>query len=151
MMPVTIGQICNAVGNTLFTAAGMVRLENYDQLTEGINAGDTPLLQVYWQSLVMDPDDETDRFSFQGGIRQKLFTIYADVHSRQRGHLAEDNQALTDNVDALLDVLEQQNVKPYFGLDEIQAFKVSSAVRAQFPYAGVTTMGARIILDILVF
>ena len=150
-MAITLGEICDAIESTLSAATGMNRTQSYDEITEGINAGDCPLMQVYWESLVMDPSGGTDRTSFQGGIRQKQITIHVDIYASQRGNIKDDMKRTVDIVDTVLDVFEVQNKKPYFSLDGIQAFKVDSATRTLFNYAGVDFAGARFILSIWVY
>ena len=150
MANITIGNVCDAIETTLATATGMNRTQSYDELGEGIPAGDLPLLQVYWEDWNMDPSGNTDRTTFQAGVRLKPFTIHADVYAAQRSHLAEDMKAVVDIVDAVIDVLEAQDLKSYFSQAGIQAWSVS-ATRGVFPYAGVDYMGARFTFTIWVY
>lgn len=152
-MAITLGQICNAIETTLAAATGMNRTESYDEITEGINAGDCPLMQVYWESIVIDPSGDTDRTSFSGAIRHKSIVIHVDIYASQRGNITDDMKRVVDIVDAMLDVFEVQNTKPYFGLTGIQAWHLDSATRTLFSYAGtnIAFAGARFILTITVF
>ena len=168
MPNVTIGQICDAIESTLSAAAGINRTESYDELTEGINNADCPLLQVYWESFAMDPSGTTDRSSFggKGGveatpIRQKPIVIHVDLYASRRNHLAQNMEATIDATDALLDVFEQQNVKPYFGLLDdagdyaIKAWSLDDARRVVFQYGSGTGQvlysGARFILTVHIY
>jgi len=151
MAKITLAEICDAIEETLATATGMSRTQSYDELGEAVNAGDCPLLQVYWEDYVMDPGGQTDRASFQGGVRVKQIRIHADVFASQRGNIRDDMKRVVDIVDTMTDVLEAQNTKPYFGLTGLKAFKVESATRAIFDYGGVEFMGARFVLAIWVF
>jgi len=152
MPNVTLGALIDAVGDTLFTATGMRRLESYDELTEGIQPADLPLLQVYLESIQpVATGSSTDRTTFRGGGRHKTFTIYADLHAKQRGpSIAEEMAAAIDMCGAIVDVLEQQNTKPYFGEDAIKSFSWD-AVRSQFQYANLLTMGFRFTITLHVY
>lgn len=149
---ITLGQICDTIENTVRAATGVVRSQSFDELTEGLPAGDLPTLQVYWQSLSpMDPIGMTDRHAYQGAIRAKRIVVHIDGYAAQRSHLAEDMQATVNLADAILDVLEQQNTKPYFGLDGIKAWQLESATRGVFPYAQAEYMGVQFVLVIWVY
>jgi len=150
MGTVTIAQICDAIESTLGGATGMNRVQSYDELTEGIAAADLPLLQVYWESLGIDPGGGTDRTAFRGGLRQKPFVIHADVYAARRHQLGQDNEALVNIVDAMIDVIEEQDTKPYFGLAEIKSFSVDSITRSLFLYPDEQNkfVGARFVFTV---
>ena len=147
-MSITIAQICDAVAATLATAVDYAY--SYDELTEGIN--DQGVLEVYWEAFNADPAGRTDRTSFQGATRQTDITIHADYYARQRSHIAEDMAKLTAGIDAIWDVLEAQDTKPYFGLEGIRAF-AWSATRVTFQRADPSTpyAGARFVLTFRTF
>jgi hypothetical protein len=151
-MSVTLGEILDAIESTLAASSGLTRTQSYDELTEGMN--DLPTLQVYPEAGEQDPsgDGRTDRTAFGGGVRQTEFTIHADLYARQRSHLGEDMAALVDLIDAMQDVFEQQNTKPYFGLEGIRAFHWSWR-RVVFTYGDpqLGYMGARFVLTVRVF
>lgn len=151
MTKITLGAICDAIENTLSGATGITRSQSFDELGEGLPAGDLPLLQVYWESLGMDPSGETDRTTFQGGIRMKRHTFHADVYAAQRSHLKEDMEAVVNAADAILDVLEAQDTKPYFGLAGIKAWQLEAATRGVTQYAQSEYMMVRFILSIWVY
>lgn len=149
MANITLGEICDAVATTL-NVAPIVRKESYNELTEGLNAADLPLIQAYWESITCDPSGGTDRTTFQAGRRQKQVVIHLDVYGAQRAHLGQDMHTLTDTVDALIDQLETQNTKPYFGNSGIQAFSWT-VTRTIFTYAMAQYLGARFVIQILVY
>jgi len=150
-MAITLAQICDAIESTLDDATTVVRSESYDELSDGVQ--DTPLLQVYPENGLQSAGGATDRHTFGGGgdpARQTELTIHADYYARQRSHIGEDMAALVNGIDALQDVLEGQDQKPYFGLEGIRAFSWRWD-RVVFEYAGVQYMGARFILTVRVF
>ena len=151
-MAITLMQVCDAVADTLEHAAGMTRTQSYNELTEGINSGDLPLLQVYFESFLMDQQDGlTDRTSFQAAVRQVPFLIRADVFATQRGNIGQDISRTTEIADDVLDILQGQDTKPYFGLVGIKAWNLHSAQRVTFEYADAKYPGIRFELMIWVY
>lgn len=147
---VNITEINDAIKDTLATATGLTYAQSYNELTEGLN--DTPMLQVYWQSHLVDPDSNTAQRVFGAVTRQTSLTFHADLFPRQRSHLDEDMGALLPLVDAIQAVLEAQRVKPYFGLAKIEAIEGWSAQQVTFEYpADVKFLGARYIIRVRVF
>ena len=154
-MSITLAQICDAIETTLAAATTLsttsARTQSYDELTEGIQ--DVPLLQVYPESGSQSPPGMTDRHTFGGAgnpVRQTEFLIHADYYARQRSHIGEDMAALVDGIDAIQNILEAQDKKPYFGLTYLQAFAWTWS-RVIFNYGGVDYMGARFVLTVRVF
>ena len=147
-MAITIAQMCDAVNATLGTAASLSRSQSYDELTGGMN--DTPTLQVYWESTVCDVGGNNDRTSFRGGVRQKEYTLHADIYANQLKNVGPDNELVVNLADEIEDILEAQDTKPYFGLAGIQAFRWE-ATRVIFSYDGVSFPGARYIITLRVF
>ena len=119
-MSVTIASICDAIESTLGAATGITRSQSYDELGESIQ--DVPLIQVYPEMLRGNATGETDRSSFRGTIRQTEVVIITDLYARQRSHMGEDMKALVNEIDAIIDVIEAQDTKPYFSEDGIKAF-----------------------------
>jgi hypothetical protein len=148
-MAITIAQICDAIEETLGAATGITRAQSYDELTEGIQGADTPLLQVYPEANITDAMGTSDRTTFGGGVRVKTYTIHADYYARQRSHIGLDMKQLVDSIDAIETVLEQQNSLPLFGLAGIKSFQWMWN-RVQFDYGGAPFMGARFVLTIRV-
>lgn len=149
-MSISTAQILDAIEATLSTAPILARSMSYDELTEGIN--DTPLLQVYPESGDQDPTGNTDRTTFKAVVRQTNITVICDYYAQQRKHIGEDMAALVDGVDAMTNIFEAQDTKPYFGLDGIKAFHWSWS-RVVFDYgdAAIKYIGARFTLTIRVF
>lgn len=155
---ITIAQINTALATTLGTAEGVVRTQDgandgtadntTTPLSDGMN--DTPTLQVYFDEGETDAAYETDRTTFQAGVRQTGLTFLADVFVKQRESLGEDMARTLVLASAVWDVLEAQTVKPYFGLEGIQAFHWR-AQRVILDYAGVSFIGIRFTLTIRVF
>lgn len=152
MADITIAQICDAIETTLGAAASIETTESYDELSDGVQSADTPLLQVYWENTECADDSGTDRTSFQGGVRVKAFLFHADLLARQRAHIADDMKKVTEVAEEIQDILEgpAQSTKPYLGLDGIKAFRWR-AERVQITYAGAPFMGARFMIWIWVF
>lgn len=150
-MAVTIGEVCDAIETTLATASGINTTQSYDELAEGLNAADLPLIQVYWQDLMMDPTGGTDRTTFQAGVRQKQVTIYADVYAAQRSFLWQDMKAVVDAVDNILVVLESQNTVPYFGEAGIRSWQLESARRASIQYSEAWYVVARFSFTVWIY
>ena len=153
-MPVTIGAICDAIVITFQAAMPsplLVRVESYNQITEGINAADCPLLQVYPEDGTIDQrGGETDRTTFGGGVRHKMVTINCDFYATQRGHIGEGIERTVDLIDRIIDVFEEQNLKPYFNIEGLKAFSVAWN-RVQFDYAGALYPGARFVITGWIF
>lgn len=155
---ITIAQISTAIALTLGEAEGIVRTQDgandgeaendTTPLSEGMN--DTPTLQVYLESGLTDASNEVDRTTFRAGVRQTELVFHADVFGKQRAHIGEDIALCTTLASALWDILEQQQVKPYFGLDGIQAFRWTMQ-RVVFTYATVDYAGLRFVLTVRVF
>jgi hypothetical protein len=148
-MPNTITELCAAVKSTLDNS-----LINYIQepkdLTEGIQ--DQRVLQIYPESGATDVFTNTDRRTFSAGVRQSEIIINCDYYLRQRAHLGEEMADLLPGIDAIIERLEAQQTKPYFGLTWIKAFSWRWE-RTTFVYgdAQMPYIGARFILRFIVF
>ena len=151
-MSLLITTLVNNVTATLGAATGVTYTQSYDELSEGMQ--DTPTLQVYWQEIVEDAATNNDRTTFRGGVRQKDITIHADLYACRRSHLAENWATMLPLVDAIIDVLEEQDTKPYFNTaaDELKAFSWTASY-VNFTYAdpSIIYVGARFILRFRVF
>ncbi len=151
MTDVTIAEINTAIKDTLAVADGLVRSQNYNELSEGMN--DYPTMQVYWNSGETDATNAVDRSSFGGGIkppvRQADLQFYVDVYATQRSDLAEDNDKLTTMASNIWTVLDQQ-VNPPYGLSAIRAHHWT-AQRVNFQYGDETYPGVRFIISVRVF
>ena len=150
MATITLAQICNAIKTTLATAAEVDVSQSYNELTEAVV--DQKLLQVYPDSGQQDPSGSTDRTTFQAKVRQTSITILVDYYAKQRSNLGEDMAQLVDGIDAITNVFEAQDTKPYFGLDGIRAFSWSWQ-RATFEYGDPLQrlIGARFTIILRIF
>ena len=127
-MAITIVQMNSAIhdefANNLTT---IDYTQDYDNLGEGL--ANTPLLQVYWNSLSsVSEGSATDRRTFGGGakpIRTKRYVFRADLYCDPRGMLDANFIQMLPIVDEINNLLEAQDTKPYFGLDGIQSYTFS--------------------------
>lgn len=148
-MPITTAQINTAILTTLSAAAALVRSQDYDELTEGMQ--DTPALQVYFETHEGDSvNTTTHQSTFGGGVQQVTMTFHADVYANQRSNIGEDMSRLYTVVDQIIDILQAQKHKPYFGLAGIQAFHWS-AQRVVFAYGQVDYVGTRFVITVRIF
>ena len=137
-----LGDIVDAIETTLSAAASLRRSQSYDELTEGVQRGDAPLLQVYpEENPGTSGHSETDRISFSGAHSVKRYVIFADLYAKQRSNIGEDMKQLVDTINELEDILDSQTY-PVFGSDYILSFRWLWG-RVVFDYAGVNFMGAR--------
>jgi hypothetical protein len=147
---VTIADIVQGVRAKMETVLGSTKSQALRTITEGVN--DLPTIQTYFESLEQDPGGNTDRSTFGAGVRQTRVTVHVDVYGRQRSHIGEDMETLTNLVDGVVDVLEQEEKKPYFGIRGVKAYEWS-AERVTFVYGDVETRyaGTRFIVDFRIF
>lgn len=146
-MSITLAQIVNAVETTLSDATGLTYTQSYDELSEGI--ADTPLLQVYWESIDQDATAKGDRSTFRAGVRQSEILVHADLYAAPRAHLGENMSDNLDLVDAIIDELEE-NQTQFFGLSGIQGMHWS-ARRVTFNYDSAAYVGSRFEIRIYVY
>lgn len=149
-MAVTLGAVCHGIEETLSVAAGVQSSTSYDELTEGVPSLDCPRIQVYPDSGTCDRRGDTDRTAFQSGVQQAEVIFLVDLYARVRSQLAEDMKEAIDVIDAIIDVLQEQERPPFFGIDGIKSFKWSWK-RATLRYADQLYMGARFTLRIRIF
>jgi len=153
-MAVTIGQIVDAVADTLSATTGINRTQSYNELTEGMNT--LPTLQVYPESWGVSQDSATDRLTFvkqstgQPGVRYTEMVLFADLYVRQRSQLNEDWGEAVDGADALNTMLEQEGTCDHFGLVGIKSFRWDAA-RVLFSYAQTLYTGFRFTITVRVF
>ena len=148
-MAITLAQMCDAIEATLGEATTVARSQSYDELTEGVH--DTPLLQVYPQSGDQDPSGTADRTTFSAGVRQTEVIVHADYYAAERGaSIGEEMARLVDGIDAITNIVEGQDQKPYFGLVGLKGFSWRWE-RVTFDYGGVSYVGARFYFTLRVF
>lgn len=149
---VTLLQLCDAVASVVAQAVDDAwRVQRPQDMTEGVT--DTPLMQVYPERGGTVASG-TDRRASRAGVRQQEVIVQVDLYAKQRAHIGEDMAALLPAIDAVIAALEQQDVKPYFGLKGagVKAFWWSWD-RVTFEYGDMATRyaGARFTLTFTVF
>lgn len=149
-MTITLTEIGAALDSTLATAVGLTYVHQPSELKESMQ--DAPVLQIYPESIVQDPSGDVDRTTFRAGVRQTVQTWHCDLYATQRRNLGEDMAALLPLVDAITNVLEAQDSKPYFGLTGIKAFAWTSQ-RVTFTYGQpeIYYTGMRFTLTLRIF
>ena len=146
---VTIKQICDAIdatlGEVLVASGDLIRSDNFNELTEGMN--DERVLQIY-------PESESPVSFGSSGTAKKTLTsapyideeivILVDYYARQRSHLGEDMKQLVSGIDAIRANLKTQNCPNPFDLTGIANFQWSWQ-RTLFEYGGpeLRYVGAR--------
>lgn len=154
MTSVSIQTLLTSVRATLAEATtitgGLGVAHKPDQMKE--NIVDTPTLQIYPVSGQTDPQGDTDRTTFGAGVRRTTIVLWCDYYARQRSHLGEDLDAVVDGMDAIINILEAQQVKPYFGNANIKAFAWGwEYVSFSYGEQEVKYSGVRFILTLTIF
>ena len=146
----TVSEINNGVTAALAVAVGLKYTQSFDQLTEGIQ--DTPVLRVYPTAGKTDITTGTDRTTFSGKVTQSQLSFHADLYATQRRHLGEDMAKLIPLIDAIIDVIEAQKSKPFFGVTAIKAFGWSwNGIVFSYGRPEVHYAGARFVLNLRMF
>lgn len=117
--------LIRAVASTLGNAEPVQRTTSLDTLVE--EPMDFPMLRVYPKSGELSSGSSTDRKAFAGGsgvkpLRQEDFVIFVDLYVRARSHIGDDMMLTVKALDAVTNVLNNQDRKPYFGHQAIKAF-----------------------------
>lgn len=149
-MAITVTQICDGIEATLGAATGIQSSTSYDELTEGVASLDCPRLEVYGDRGTCDPSGNTDRTTFKAGMQQVVLVIFADLYARQRSQLGEDMKATMEMVDSIINVLQAQEVPPFFGTAGIKACSWDWR-RAMWRRAGALYVGARFTITCRVY
>lgn len=144
-MSLTISELTAAVRDTLGAAASIVQAQAGRDITEAIP--DTPMIQVYLQRFQLSTNSQTDRTTFRGGKRHKLYALNVDVYTHTRSTLGDEMALLETVLDELITILEAQATKPYFGLDAVDAFHVNDIERAVIENSNQEFSGYRIPID----
>jgi hypothetical protein len=154
---VTIGEICTAVHTVmeeLVTSGELARVQNYDELTEGMNT--TPTLQVYPERWEVDVASDTDRTTFVDtstgipGVRQTEVALRLDLYVRQRSQLNEDWGNAIDLASTVSDKLDEEGNCPLFAQTGIRSMHWT-CTRVVFDYATVLYTGFRFDLTVRIF
>lgn len=124
---VKLTEICDAIdtnlGEVLVASGDLVRSDNYDELTEGMN--DPRVLQIYPESEApVSTDSQTQRRTFgDDPVIDETILIHADFYAKQRSNLGDDMIILLNGIDVIRDELKKQNCPRPFGLNAIQNFQ----------------------------
>ena len=149
-MAITLAQMADAVRTTLEAADGIQSAASYDEIHEGINSIDCPRIEVYPERGDCDPSGNADRFAFNAGAQLSVIVINVDLYARQRSQLDEDLGAYVAEADALIDILQEQEKPPFFGVEGIQPFSWGFR-RTSFRRSGALFAGARFEIRMRVF
>lgn len=154
MAIVTVGEICTAIHTVMETVVGIERVQNYDELTEGMNT--TPTMQVYPERWEVDIAQDTDRTTFVDattgipGVRQTEVLVRLDLYVRQRSQLNEDWGDAVDLASAVSDKLDEEGSCPLFAQVGIRSMHWTCQ-RVVFDYATVPYTGFRFEIVVRVF
>ena len=147
MATYSLGTLSKAVGTTLSAAACVARLEQYDDLSEGMP--DRQTLQVYPdRNLGTTFDTDTHKRTLKTKHTGKEYEILADFYVRPRSQIAEGMDEFVDACDDFEDILDVQDC-PNFGRSEIRSFRWNWD-RVIFEYASAQYVGLRIYITIRV-
>jgi len=149
-MALTIAAICDGIEETLAEATGIKSTKSYDEIPEGVPSLACPRLHVYPDAVGQDVATNTDRTAFGGGVQQSEVLIFVDHFARQRSQMHLDMKAVVEGLDALMDVIEEQERPPFFGVEGIKSFKWSWK-RAVLSFSGALYAGGRFSILVRVF
>ena len=149
-MAILITDMCTGIKSVVELATGVERAYDYNEMPEAVNNADTPALVVYFQALEEDPTNQTSGSSFSHKIRQRNWVFHVDVLAAQRNHLNENNEVMCKMTDAIIDVLETQDRRPYFGVNGAEQFKFT-AERVVINLGAVDFYGIRFIITVRSF
>lgn len=147
----TIRQMTEGIQNVLEGIPLFKQVQANATLSEAIP--EQPLAQVYFEHREFQSSrTASNTFGGRRGesteqVRVKKTTILVDVYARQRSNIATDIQAIQDLAELVDEALESQAHKPYFGLEQVEAFTYSSD-RVTFDYNNVSYSGIRFTLDL---
>lgn len=154
MTTVTLGSVCNAIAAVVANTAGVIRVQSYDELTEGMQ--DWPSIQVYPESAEQSWQSDTDTQTLCGGVQITNLVVHVDLYGAQRSHIAENWGDTIDAASSLHDVLaaegqcDDDGRCPHFGHEGIKSFRFTWN-RVLFRYGTVLYTGVRFILQIRIF
>ena len=149
----SIETICDAIKTeftTLITSGDLVAIQNFDELTEGIN--DQNVLQIYPESGgPVSGNSETHKFTLGSDpVIIEDMVIHLDYYARQRSHLGEDMAQLVTGLDVIrAKIKEECTACSIFGID-VKNFQWEWN-RFVITYAEADIVGVRFILRIRIF
>jgi hypothetical protein len=128
-------------------------VQNYDELTEGMN--DSGVVQIYPETQAGTSADSSTHVATLAGSGdpyiQEDITIHLDYYCKRRSELKEDMSAVVAGIDAIRSKIKEQLCPP-FGIGDCRSFQWSWT-RVTFVYGGdeVNFAGARFVLVLRVF
>jgi hypothetical protein len=131
--------------------------QSYDNLTEGQQ--DCPTIQVYPTDSLVDSQNETDRTTFKGCMKNGWYIFPVRGFARQRSHLGEDMEAAVRMWDACEAILEEEGTDcaastgacTFFGVPGIRNIRWSGRCPATWNYGGVDYAGFELTIELEVF
>ena len=126
--------------DAVFVVGDVRRVQNYDELTEGMNT--LPTIQVYCERWETSIDSDTDRYTFVDATtsvprRQTEALIRIDLYYRQRSQLDEDWGGALITADAIQSKLEEQGLCPLFDVEGVRSIHWTCE-RVLFEYTSST-------------
>ena len=149
----SVKSICDAIQsamNDLVVSGDLVAVQNFDELTEGIN--DENVLQIYPESGgPVSGNSETHKFTLgPDPVIIEDIVIHLDYYARQRSHLGEDMGQLVTGLDIIRTKIKEECTPcSIFGID-VKNFQWEWN-RFVITYAEADFVGVRFILRIRIF
>lgn len=149
MPTITLTQIVEAIRLELDGIASFKQVQGGSTITESIP--ETPLGQVYVETVQQDVTSQTDQTTFgTSPTRQTQIIVHVDVYARVRSNIGTDMAAIMTVADAVITELESQPPAKPFSLTGLRAFNWT-ANRVIFTYANQELVGMRFVLTFRVY
>ena len=149
----SVKSICDAIQsamNDLVVSGDLVAVQNFDELTEGMN--DENVLQIYPESGgPVSGESATHKFTLgPDPVIIEDMVIHLDYYARQRSHLGEDMAQLVAGLDVIrAKIKEECTACSIFGIN-VKNFQWEWN-RFVITYAEADYVGVRFILRIRIF
>jgi len=142
---ISVAAVLDAVEGTLGAAPSLRASCSYDELREGFESIDCPLLMIHPAGGDCRPPGATQQQTFGGGVQLTVLEVIADLYARERSIMKEDMQVTVEMIDELITILQDQRRPPFFGITPANAIKAYTWNwrRITFITAGKKYMGAR--------
>ena len=166
MARVSIMDICDGIASTFnglmvtlnvgSAAVALIAL-SYDELKEAEQ--DCPTIQVLPYDSNVDSQNDTDRTTFKGCVKNGWYNFTIRGFARQRSHLGEDMEAAIRLWDALEAVLEEEGTDcdvatgtcTFFGVSDVRNIRWSGIGAVAHPWGGAVYVGPEITIGVEVF
>jgi hypothetical protein len=130
-------------------ANGLERVQNYDELTEGMNT--LPTAQIYWNDLSIDSTTDTVAYTLPSKRRARDLTYFIDIYVKRRNHLRLNMSETVRWADLLWDKLEEKAVCGAFNDDPAVNVISMDVERVTFEYATTLYPGVRATIIVRAF